>query len=386
MRGGTKLNKNTKNGFVLRKKNIKSVTYIKIGSDIKIIIQTKKNTYDAKLVTDNRTYSDSFNVEEPYDRHTHVFYVPENEFSTLNSFIFTVKMPKRSILRFCRTFESSSVSFESIEKLMADSDNGLRLTDETTEKICQGITYYHRLYVDNNGLPVHTYTAVISPEYASLYIGTPDDGYKNKKVRATVPDMIEAATRNGHDILTAVNADYFDILGDFHPAGLCVKNSRVIANPNSPRFFIALMNNGSHRITSLRELNGKTDEIVQAASGMQLIVDNGSLCDWAPGEPFGYICHPRTAAGIGNDGTLIFTVVDGRIPSHSNGATLTDLGKLMIEYGTVRALNMDGGGSSAMYTKKNGEFILRNRPADLFRPNAMLIRKDFNALLAEKRK
>ena len=41
---------------------------------------------------------------------------------------------------------------------------------------------------------------------------------------------------------------------------------------------------------------------------------------------------------------------------------------------------MDGGGSSAVYTKTGGAFTLRTRPADLIRPNSMLIRKDFNAI------
>ena len=47
-------------------------------------------------------------------------------------------------------------------------------------------------------------------------------------------------------------------------------------------------------------------------------------------------------------------------------------------------INLGGGGSSIVYTKNGDEFELRNYPADLFRPRAKLIRKEFDALLVTK--
>ena len=77
--------------------------------------------------------------------------------------------------------------------------------------------------------------------------------------------------------------------------------------------------------------------------------------------------------------------VDGRIPAHSNGATLTDLSLFLKQRKAVTALNLDGGGSSAVYTRnRDGGFDLRTVPADLFRPNDKLIRKDYNAILITK--
>ena len=98
-----------------------------------------------------------------------------------------------------------------------------------------------------------------------------------------------------------------------------------------------------------------------------MIVCDGKLSQWGPLEPFAYVRHPRTAAGVKKDGTILLLAVDGRIPAYSNGASLVDLAKLMLSFGADRAVNLDGGGSSVVYTKKGDEFVLRNEPADLCR-------------------
>ncbi len=57
--------------------------------------------------------------------------------------------------------------------------------------------------------------------------------------------------------------------------------------------------------------------------------------------------HPRTAAGRTADGHLIVLVVDGRQPE-SRGVDLVELAIIMRDLGAVEALNLDGGGSSAL--------------------------------------
>ena len=68
--------------------------------------------------------------------------------------------------------------------------------------------------------------------------------------------------------------------------------------------------------------------------------------------------HPRTAAGIRADGTLLLVVVDGRQPV-SRGVDLEQLAALMLDLGAEEALNLDGGGSSSLFV--NGELL--NRPS-----------------------
>ncbi|HSU03137.1 MAG TPA: phosphodiester glycosidase family protein [Nocardioides sp.] len=77
------------------------------------------------------------------------------------------------------------------------------------------------------------------------------------------------------------------------------------------------------------------------------------------------IAHPRTAVGIDADGRkLLILVVDGRSQS-SRGYTMVELADLMVALGAENAINLDGGGSSAMYTRTGtGAMGIVNEPSD----------------------
>ena len=60
------------------------------------------------------------------------------------------------------------------------------------------------------------------------------------------------------------------------------------------------------------------------------------------------VLNPRTAIGYTADGKMVLLVCDGRNPGVSEGASLDELAQIMIELGCTNALNLDGGGSSAM--------------------------------------
>ena len=368
----------------IKYKKIKSIDYMLCGDKIKIVITTKSRTFDAKLVVGDKTFVDCFNDDEPYDRHTHVFYIPKNDVNEKTNLRLEMKCFSKRGIGFFFEFVFGNPNFADESELLQSYDNGLTLASKEKETIDGCVEYEHNLYKDRNNKDVHVFVAIFESKKASLYVGTPNDGYESVKVRATIPEMIASAKANGVDVITAVNADFFDIFGDFHPAGLCVKNGKIVANPNSKRNFIATLKGGGHVITSLEESPEILPQIDHAASGLQMIVKDGKINEFAPLEPFSFVRHPRTAVGIRKDGTVIVMVVDGRIPDYSNGASLVDLAKLMISYGADRALNLDGGGSSAIYTKNGSDYILRSRPADLFRPTARLIRKDFNSLLVRK--
>lgn len=361
----------------------KSKSFMLSKENVKLVVCTKRASYDAELTVSGVTYKDFFNDEEPYDRKTHVFYFPKKAVSESSVLTLSLKRLKKGILTYTHNFSFGQPEYADENSLLSEYDNGLFSVSSESEKVADGVTYTHTLYNDKSGAPVHVFTTVLEPEYASVYVGTPNDSYESRKVRATIPDMVSAAVNNGKKICAAVNADFFDIFGDFHPSGLCVKNAQIVANPNSRRNFIAVLKDGSHVITSLKESPDILKDILHAASGLQMIVKDGKIFDYAPLEPFSFTRHPRTAVGVRNDGSVILMVVDGRIPDYSNGASLVDLSKLMISLGADRAINLDGGGSSAIYTIRNGRLILHSRPADLFRPNARLIRKDYNSLLVE---
>jgi hypothetical protein len=58
--------------------------------------------------------------------------------------------------------------------------------------------------------------------------------------------------------------------------------------------------------------------------------------------------QPRTMAGVRRDESLLLVTVDGRRPGWSAGVTLQEGARVMRSLGARDALNLDGGGSTAM--------------------------------------
>jgi len=71
--------------------------------------------------------------------------------------------------------------------------------------------------------------------------------------------------------------------------------------------------------------------------------------------------HPRTAIGRKADGSIVLSVVDGRIDdSVSRGVYGDELAAIMKHAGCVEAYNLDGGGSSTLAVRENGKFVIKN--------------------------
>ena len=71
--------------------------------------------------------------------------------------------------------------------------------------------------------------------------------------------------------------------------------------------------------------------------------------------------HPRSAVGIEPGGRVWLVVVDGRQPA-SRGVTLGELALVLRGLGARQALNLDGGGSSALAVRVGGRVVRLNRP------------------------
>ncbi|MFJ2394559.1 phosphodiester glycosidase family protein [Streptomyces sp. NPDC087843] len=112
------------------------------------------------------------------------------------------------------------------------------------------------------------------------------------------------------------------------------------------------------RDSSHREIRlGPDDSIVSAAP---TLVEDGRVHIDAATEgtldprdlSFGFawsnVRQPRTLAGIDRRGRLLLVTVDGRQPGVSEGFTLAEAARFMRSLGAVQALNLDGGGSTAM--------------------------------------
>ena len=90
--------------------------------------------------------------------------------------------------------------------------------------------------------------------------------------------------------------------------------------------------------------------------------------------------HPRSLVGKDADGGVWMVVVDGRFPGEAEGMTIGELTGLAKRLGLTEALNLDGGGSSTLWTLPEG---VLNHPCDNRRfdhegqrivPNAIVVR------------
>lgn len=358
--------------------------YIQKDGKIKIVVYTGFACYETNLVVKEKHITDHFNDGEPYDRKTHVFYVDPSDLSAGDKLVFEYKTKLKFLKFFHHVFEYNPV-FEDADKLYDEYNSRITVNSSKTEKVDDGVVYGEYDCTDKAGAPVKLFTLDVDMKNASLYVGTPDDGYRNTEVKAKIPEMIDAAVKNGVNVIAAANADFFDMFGDCHPSGLCVKNGRVVANADSKRPFIGVKKDGTAVVSDLNECPELINDLDQAAAGLQMIVKDGKVYQWDELETFSFTRHPRTAAGVRKDGSVILLVADGRIPEYSNGASLVDLAEILIGMGADRAINMDGGGSSIVITKDENGFNVRNTPADLVRPRAKLIRKEFNGLLVVKK-
>lgn len=357
-----------------------SVKYIIKNGRVKIVIYTGFACFDTVLKVKDKRITDCFNDEEPYDRKTHVFYIDPSDAKAGDKLIFEYRLKLKTPKPFNHIIEYRPV-FENANDLYREYCSEIKIIKTEAETVSEGVIYRSYNCTDKAGAPVRLFTLDVDMKHASLYVGTPDDGYKSTDVKAKIPEMIDSAVKNGVNVVAAVNADFFDMFGDCHPSGLCVKNGRVVANAGSKRPFIGVKKDGTAIITDLDECPGILGELDQAAAGLQMIVRDGRVYQWDELETFSFTRHPRTAAGVRKDGSVVLLVADGRIPEYSNGASLIDLAEILIDMGADRAINMDGGGSSIVITKSGNTFNVRNTPADLIRPRAKLIRKEFNGLL-----
>lgn len=109
-----------------------------------------------------------------------------------------------------------------------------------------------------------------------------------------------------------------------------------------------------------------------AVGGFPVLVHDGAevpRLDSAGGARFGPVRHPRTAVGIGEGGQrILLVVVDGRQTPYSAGMTLRELARLMLALGAEDAINLDGGGSTAMAVVegrgRGAQVSVVNRPSD----------------------
>ncbi len=173
--------------------------------------------------------------------------------------------------------------------------------------------------------------------------------------------------------IAAINGSYFE--KDLTPATFVKDDGRVKC---------ARTSDGSYRCNGMLRIldkKGKTVDIVsadsqaasKAAKGWReaivsgpVLVEDGMIPEYEDDgsrlyKKFYAKRHPRTLLGYTSDGWLYFVVVDGRFPSMADGMSISELQVLCESLGLYEAINLDGGGSSTLWTQSSGVI---NHPYD----------------------
>lgn len=100
--------------------------------------------------------------------------------------------------------------------------------------------------------------------------------------------------------------------------------------------------------------------VLETIGGNPTLLEDGVITAEACDDSYFCDLNPRTGVGVTESGKILLVTVDGR-QEKSVGMTPVQFAKLMQHLGATWALNLDGGGSTAMWVEGG----LVNRPSDV---------------------
>ncbi|MEW5871121.1 MAG: phosphodiester glycosidase family protein [Chloroflexota bacterium] len=233
--------------------------------------------------------------------------------------------------------------------------------DPTSRTLYQGVTYQRQARQSPRPMLVHIVTIDLRQKGISFLV-TPGDPQAELPLEArTTSQFLEefdlqlAVNGDGFTPWHAANPlDYYPRAGDrVAPIGLAASRGVLYSRPGGqePVLYISRTNQA--------RFNTPSGKIYNAISGNLMLVERGKASPSLSGEP-----QPRTAIGLDRFGKRLFIiVVDGRQPAYSEGATLAEMAEIFIKLGAYTAMNLDGGGSSALVMQgANGGASQLNSP------------------------
>jgi len=169
-----------------------------------------------------------------------------------------------------------------------------------------------------------------------------------------------------NNLIAGINALPFDVSSSFEGRpikniGIVVSSGRMIS-PASSRYdalvFYKVSGDQSKRAAVVSQSSiTSIENIENAVGGFYQILADGVPAKGTLNK------HPRSAAGISEDGRyLILIVIDGRRLG-SAGATEMETAQILLSLGSWNAINFDGGGSSALAMRSaDGRVRVVNTP------------------------
>ncbi len=118
---------------------------------------------------------------------------------------------------------------------------------------------------------------------------------------------------------------------------------------------------GDELTFTFRDVENKWSNVEQAIGGDKILINNGVIIQGLSSTNY----SPTTAVGVKADGEVVFYQVDGRSTS-SQGVSSLETAQFLFKAGCIKAIQLDGGGSSAVIARMPGHSSpgLLNIPSD----------------------
>jgi len=165
-------------------------------------------------------------------------------------------------------------------------------------------------------------------------------------------------------LLAGINAAPFDIVSSIEGMaiqniGIVISDGKIISPANPNYDALIFYKDGKAAIVNQSTIKS-VENIENAVGGFHQILTNGEPAQRTRDRK---ARHPRSAAGISQEGKYLYLVViDGR-RKDSVGATEEETAQLLRSLGSWEGLNFDGGGSSALAMRfTDGKVRVVNTP------------------------
>jgi len=241
---------------------------------------------------------------------------------------------------------------------------------DEVRSLFQGVEYQRTAAQTPRPLLFHTVTIDLSApgiRFLASPQGLASDG--KETTADTVPGFLKA-----HDLQLAINANFFYPMHVTHPldysprigdgvnvVGIAISDGDRYSEAEAGWAALCILSNRDIRITE----SDCPPQTQQAIAGNVQFVKAGAVSgdEVSPIAGNDVNRFPRTAVALSADKkTMWIVTVDGRQKGYSEGVTMAELGEFVLGLGADSAINLDGGGSSAVAADVAGEAVLLNAP------------------------
>jgi hypothetical protein len=228
------------------------------------------------------------------------------------------------------------------------------LPNPESRELFPGIHYIREVTNSPRPLVIHLVRVDLNTPGLDFLV-TPGDCSKGREILARTTSQFLTE----FDLQLAINGGFFSPWQSNEPLyyypksgqpvdvqGLAISAGRQYSDPKRGHNSLSISSNNVAFI-------GETDKQgFNVISGRAIILNNGMIpWDMSTANDADGL-HPRTVVALNEDRTqLLLIVIDGRQPNYSEGATLFEVAEIAKSHGAHSALNLDGGGSSALVVR-----------------------------------